>query len=73
MDDFFTRETCQRCNGSLTGGRIMSMYNTDCLCMTCHGAEQSRPDYKAARDADVAEIRKGNYNFTGIGYGEVEK
>jgi len=67
MSDFFTRKTCQRCNGSLAKGRIMSMFNTDCLCMSCHVKEQQHPDYTAARNTDDAEIRKGIFNFEGIG------
>ena len=67
MDKFFTQERCDRCGGSLKGGRIMSMYNEDCICMECKRKEQERSDYRQAVEADHAEIRKGNYNFKGIG------
>ena len=67
MDTFFTQKTCDRCGGSLEGGRIMSMYNTDCICMTCKDKERSRSDYKAAVEADHQQILAGNYNFAGIG------
>ena len=67
MDKFFTQERCDRCGGSLKGGRIMSMYNEDCICMECTRKEQERSDYRQAVEADHAEIRKGNYNFKGIG------
>ncbi len=67
-DPFFTKESCDRCGGSLSSGRIMSMYNTDCICMSCKEKEIGRPDYGKAVEADNAEIRKGNYNFPGIGY-----
>lgn len=66
-DKFFTQKTCDRCGGSLKGGRIMSMYNTDCICMKCKKEETKRPDYEQARDADRQEVMKGNYNFKGIG------
>lgn len=66
-DKFFTQKTCDRCGGSLSGGRIMSMYNTDCICMECKNDELKRPDYRKAVEADLAEIRNGNYNFQGIG------
>lgn len=66
-DDFFSKSNCDRCGKSLSGGRIMSMYNNDCICMSCKEKERERSDYKAAQDADIAEIRKGNYNFVGIG------
>ena len=70
MDKFFTQTNCDRCGGSLDGGRIMSMFNTDCICMDCKEKEQQRADYRKAVEADHAEIRKGNYNFEGIGYAE---
>ena len=67
MDKFFTQEKCDRCGGSLKDGRTMSMYNEDCICMKCKDAEKSRADYKTAQAADMAQIKKGNYNFKGIG------
>ena len=68
MDKFFTQTTFDRCGGDLKGGRIMSMYNTQCICMECKRKEQERPDYRKAVEADHAEIRRGNYNFKGIGW-----
>ena len=66
-DRFFTQTRCDRCGGSLAGGRTMSMFNEDTICMDCAGTERERPDYKAACDAEVAEVRAGNRNFKGIG------
>lgn len=66
MDRFFTQTRCDRCGGSLTEGRIMSMFNTDCICMKCKEKETKQPDYKEAVEAERREIRKGNYNFRGI-------
>jgi hypothetical protein len=43
------------------------MYNEEVICMNCKDAEKKRSDYKQAVDADMAEIRNGNYNFKGIG------
>ncbi len=68
MDNFFTQSKCDRCGGSLEGGRIMSMFNTDCICMACKSAERKRPDYKKALDTDREQIARGNYNYAGIGY-----
>lgn len=68
--DFYSQETCDRCGGSLKDGRIMSMYNTDCICMSCKEKERQRSDYPEAVQADPDQIRKGNYNFAGIGYRE---
>lgn len=73
MDRFYTVSKCDRCGGSLEGGRILSMFNTDVLCMKCKDEERKRPDYKAAQEADIAEIKKGNYNFEGIGLNTQER
>ena len=73
MDRFYTVSKCDRCGGSLEGGRILSMFNTDVLCMKCKDEERKRPDYKAAQEADIAEIRKGNYNYEGIGLNTQER
>ena len=67
-DTFFEKQNCDRCGQALNGVRMMSMYNEDCLCMERSEKERKRSDYKAAVEADHAEIRKGNYNFKGIGY-----
>ena len=33
----------------------------------CQGKEKQHPDYERAREAELAAIRKGNWNFEGIG------
>ena len=65
-DTFFTKTRCDRCGGSLEGGRIMSMYNTQVICMECKAKEQRRPDYREAVEADNEAIRRGDRNFPGI-------
>ncbi|MBQ7797581.1 MAG: gamma-glutamylcyclotransferase [Clostridia bacterium] len=72
-DRFFTKKHCDRCGASLEGGRIMSMYNEDCICMKCKDAETKRSDYKDAQNAEIAEVKKGNYNFKGIGQKQLTK
>lgn len=67
MDRFFTQTTCDRCGGSLDGGRIMSMFNTDCICMACKDKERKSFNYDKAVEADHEQIKQGNYNFAGIG------
>lgn len=67
MDTFFTQEHCDRCGGDLKSGRVMSMFNEDCICMKCKEAETKDKDYRKAREAEIAEVRKGNYNFKGMG------
>ena len=67
-DEFLTKKRCDRCGGSLEGGRTMSRFDTACICMACAEAETRHPDYQKAVEAELAEIRKGNRNFEGIGY-----
>lgn len=68
MDMFFSQKHCDRCGGSLNKGRTMSMFNEECICMECKAKERQRADYSKAVEADHEEIKKGNYNFKGIGY-----
>ena len=64
------RENCDRCHQPTNGVTIMSMYNEEVICINCKDAEKKRDDYNQAVDADNAEIKKGNYNFKGIGFEE---
>jgi transcriptional/translational regulatory protein YebC/TACO1 len=66
MDKFYTQKTCDRCGGSLENGRIMSMFNTECICMVCLEKEKKDKDYEKAVKVDHEEIKKGNYNYKGI-------
>lgn len=65
-DEFFTRKYCRRCGGTLDGGRIMSMLNTDCICMTCYEKEQDHPRIKEAKDAELESLKRGEGYFSGI-------
>lgn len=66
MDKFFTQTYCDRCHGTFKGGRTMSMFNTQCICLKCAEAERSDSEYKQARDAEHEQIKKGNYNYKGL-------
>jgi len=66
MDRFFTQKHCDRCGGSLKEGRILSMFNEQCICMVCKDKETKDKDYKKAVEADVEQIKQGNYNYKGI-------
>ena len=66
-DDFFTKTCCDRCGEDLKSGRIMSMFNTDVLCMKCKDEESKRPDYRQATEEEREAIRRGDRNFSGIG------
>ncbi len=67
MDKFFTQQNCDRCGRSLAGGRTMSMFNTDTICLECAEAERRRPDYRAAQEAERAAVAAGDRNFGGVG------
>ena len=66
-DKFFQCARCERCGGSLDGGRIQSMYNEQVICMVCKEKERQRPDYHEAVEAELDAVRHGNRNFKGIG------
>ena len=67
-DKFFTQKHCDRCGGSLEGGRIMSMFSEECICMECSKKERELPEFKEAVRTELEQINAGNYNFEGIGY-----
>lgn len=67
-DKFFTQNHCDRCGNELKSGRIMSMFNEDCICRECKTKETRNDSYKKARDAEHEAVKSGNYNFKGIGY-----
>jgi hypothetical protein len=46
----------------------MSWFNTDCICKECDEKEKAHPRYKEAKEAELEQVKKGNYNFEGIGF-----
>jgi hypothetical protein len=58
--------TCDRC-GTDTTVHILSMFNTDDLCLDCKIDEALAPGYPAARAAERAAVLSGDYNFPGVG------
>lgn len=60
---------CDRC-GRQTACSIMSMFNTQTICLRCKQREESHPDYPVAVAADEAAIKSGNLNFQGVGLPE---
>ncbi len=57
---------CDRCRKE-TDETIMSMFNTDILCLDCQEAEQHYPRYEAARREEAEACRRSDFNFPGIG------
>ena len=66
MDKFFSQKYCDRCGQSLQAGRVMSMFNRDCLCLDCKEKEMKDKDYKLAQKVEREAIKKGDFNFPGI-------
>jgi hypothetical protein len=57
---------CERC-GKLTIGLIMSIFNTEMICIDCKEKEDVHPDYRRAKNRELEAVKQGNYNFKGIG------
>lgn len=62
---------CERC-GKEAQATIMSRFNTQVLCLECEAAERKHPRYEEARAAEEAAVRRGDYNFPGIGWKEAK-
>lgn len=60
---------CQRCSNE-TKAHTMSMFNTQTICLECKAVERKHPRYEEACQAELEAIRRGNYNFPGIGWDE---
>jgi len=57
---------CDRCCRP-TNITIMSKFNKDIICMPCKEEEKMHPEYKKASDAELDAVKRGDYNFDGIG------
>lgn len=57
---------CDRCGGDAAIS-TMSRFNTDTICASCEKKEKAHPRYKEAQEAELREVRRGNYNYKGIG------
>ena len=57
---------CERCRRKC-GSLIMSKFDTAMLCMTCKTEEQKHPAYEEADRAELDAVRRGDYNFPGVG------
>jgi len=45
----------------------MSKFNTETICMDCEAKERAHPRYAEADRAESEAVRRGDYNFPGIG------
>jgi len=64
---------CERC-GVTTTLLTMSRFNTQMICVarpdgqpTCEQREKAHPAYPAAAHAELDAVRRGEWNFPGVG------
>jgi hypothetical protein len=57
---------CDRCGGD---ARIStgSIFNAEQICQACEAEEKAHPDYERAREIEADAVRRGDYNFPGVG------
>lgn len=58
---------CERCfkdSISLSG----SWFNTDMICPKCQEEEKNHHRYEEAKARELEEVKRGNYNYEGIGW-----
>lgn len=58
--------TCDRCGGDASTS-IMSRFNTDTICLLCQKKEKAHPAYAEAARVELEAVKRGDYNFPGIG------
>lgn len=57
---------CDRCRREtlVTTG---SYFNTETICPDCRAAEEAHPDFERARRIEGEAVRRGDFNFPGVG------
>ena len=58
---------CQRCgreSTSFTG----SWFSGELICLSCSEIEEAHPDFDFAHDTETEAVRRGDYNFEGVGW-----
>lgn len=66
-DHFFNTPTCDRCGGTLEGGRTQSYFSEEALCLRCSKLEHAHPLFQEALRAERAAVERGDRGFPGIG------
>lgn len=57
---------CDRCYKE-TIVTTMSFFDASMCCPDCIKVEKTHPQYEEAHRREVEEVKRGNYNFPGIG------
>jgi len=58
--------TCRRCYCE-TDVTTMSRFSTKIICLDCEEQERKSPHYKRAAAAELEAVKRGDYNYPGIG------
>lgn len=57
---------CDRCHKQ-TCASTGSYFNTDTICLDCAEKERAHPEFERARRIESEAVRRGDFNFPGIG------
>lgn len=63
---------CARCGVPLDVW-IMSVFNTELICMECKEDEKLAPGYSRARAIEVEHVHSRDFNFTGVGLSTADR
>jgi hypothetical protein len=58
---------CERCGNNRPASTTTSFFSMETICGQCCDEERQAPGFEAARAAEVAACKAGNYNFGGVG------
>jgi len=57
---------CDRCGGDAQTS-TMSRFNTETICIPCEVKEKAHPDYAEAARVELEAVKRGDYNYPGVG------
>ena len=63
VNTFFIQKSCDRCRGSLNGGRSMSFFTKQTLCMECSAKEDEIRKRIREQDGDL----NADLKYEGVG------
>jgi hypothetical protein len=60
-------DSCGRCGKTPLEASTTSYFNTENICMDCARRERAHPKYAEAQRIESEAVKRGDYNFPGIG------
>jgi hypothetical protein len=60
-DKFFTQRNCDRCGKDLSGGRTMSWFTEECICMECKEKERELKKQLNKKGVDTRSLEGCGY------------